>query len=79
MEGVELMTAPVASSEFWLNRRVLITGHTGFKGSWLALWLSELGARVTGVGLPPETTPNLFTKLKLEQRLEQPHCRYPRD
>jgi CDP-glucose 4,6-dehydratase len=36
---------------FWKGRRVLLTGHTGFKGSWLALWLSELGAIVTGVGL----------------------------
>ena len=79
MEGVELMTAPLASSEFWLNRRVLITGHTGFKGSWLALWLSELGARVTGVGLPPETTPNLSKAQTGAAVGAAPHCRYPRD
>jgi len=42
------------------NRRVLITGHTGFKGGWLALWLARLGNRVTGYALPPKTTPNLF-------------------
>lgn len=40
------------------GRRVLVTGHTGFKGSWLALWLHQLGARVTGIALPPVSTPN---------------------
>ena len=45
---------------FWQGRRVLLTGHTGFKGSWAALWLSRLGAQVTGLALPPETTPSLF-------------------
>jgi len=59
--------------EFWAGRRVLLTGHTGFKGSWLSLWLSELGARVTGVGLEPDTTPNLFGQLELAQRLERHH------
>lgn len=46
--------------DFWRNRRVLVTGHTGFKGAWLALWLRKLGAHVTGIALPPNTTPNLF-------------------
>lgn len=45
---------------FWRRRRVLITGHTGFKGAWLALWLGRLGAHVTGVSLEPSTQPNLF-------------------
>src|SRR5688500_13174530 len=45
---------------FWHGRRVLVTGHTGFKGSWLSLWLAELGAEVTGFALPPSTTPSLF-------------------
>jgi CDP-glucose 4,6-dehydratase len=48
---------------FWRNRRVLLTGHTGFKGAWLGLWLEKLGAQVTGVALPPHTDPNLFTLL----------------
>ncbi len=43
--------------------KVLVTGHTGFKGSWLALWLAQLGAEVTGIALPPETTPNHFELL----------------
>src|SRR2546430_2574212 len=42
------------------GKRVLLTGHTGFKGGWLALWLRELGATVTGFALPPDTTPSLF-------------------
>ena len=47
-------------SSFWAGRRVLITGHTGFKGSWLSLWLQELGAIVTGYALEPITEQNLF-------------------
>ena len=48
------------SPEFWRGRRVLLTGHTGFKGAWLAMWLHRLGARVTAVSLPPLTSPSLF-------------------
>src|SRR5437879_8225639 len=47
------------------GRRVLITGHTGFKGSWLALWLKELGAEVTGFGQAPPTTPNHWDFVRL--------------
>jgi CDP-glucose 4,6-dehydratase len=47
-------------ADFWRGRRVLLTGHTGFKGGWLALWLTRLGAVVTGVSLPPNTDPSLF-------------------
>jgi CDP-glucose 4,6-dehydratase len=46
--------------EFWRNRRVLLTGHTGFKGAWLCLWLQRLGAQVAGIALPPNTKPSLF-------------------
>ena len=49
------------SPEFWHGRRVLLTGHTGFKGAWLALWLRRLGAEVTGLALEPPTTPSLFS------------------
>jgi len=45
---------------FWLHKRVLITGHTGFKGSWLALWLQSMGAEVIGYALPPNTSPSMF-------------------
>lgn len=47
--------------DFWRGRRVFLTGHTGFKGGWLALWLQALGAEVFGYALAPEGSPNLFT------------------
>ncbi|MBN1396058.1 MAG: CDP-glucose 4,6-dehydratase [Pirellulales bacterium] len=50
----------------WRGRSVLITGHTGFKGSWLALWLSESGAKVNGFALPPNSTPNHWDLLRLD-------------
>lgn len=49
------------NESFWSSKSVLITGHTGFKGSWLSLWLSELGATVHGYALGPITQPNLYT------------------
>jgi CDP-glucose 4,6-dehydratase len=49
-----------ALSSFWSGRRVLVTGHTGFKGGWLTLWLAALGARVTGFAAAPPTVPSLF-------------------
>jgi len=52
------------------GRRVLVTGHTGFKGAWLCEWLLALGARVAGIALPPNTEPSLFRQLGLEGRLE---------
>ncbi len=52
--------APLPDPTFWRGRRVLITGHTGFKGSWLTLWLAEMGAEVCGYALPPDTVPSLF-------------------
>jgi CDP-glucose 4,6-dehydratase len=56
---------------FWNGRRVLVTGHTGFKGSWLSLWLLRMGAQVTGVALEPDVSPNLHAVLDLA-RAEQP-------
>ena len=49
----------------WDGRRVMVTGHTGFKGGWLALWLHELGADVTGFALPPSTNPSFFEQVRL--------------
>jgi len=54
----------------YAGRRVLVTGHTGFKGAWLTLWLSDLGAEVTGYALAPDTTPALFERARVER-----HCR----
>ena len=53
------------NSGFWKARRVFLTGHTGFKGAWLALWLRELGAEVSGYALAPHTKPSLFETLGL--------------
>lgn len=50
---------------FWKGRSVIVTGHTGFKGSWLSLWLNELGARVTGYALDPPTQPSLFEQAEV--------------
>lgn len=52
-------------ADIYKGRSVLITGHTGFKGSWLTLWLTEMGAEVTGISLPAETHPNHWKLLKL--------------
>lgn len=51
----------IGNPDFWRGKRVFLTGHTGFKGSWLSLWLQSLGAQVHGLALAPPTTPNLFT------------------
>jgi CDP-glucose 4,6-dehydratase len=60
------MEALVADADFWRGKRVFLTGHTGFKGSWLSLWLGELGAELTGYALPPPTKPGLFDVAKVD-------------
>jgi CDP-glucose 4,6-dehydratase len=60
----------MGTPEFWHGRRVLLTGHTGFKGSWMSAWLVELGAEVTGVALEPYTDPAMFNLLGLDQHLD---------
>jgi CDP-glucose 4,6-dehydratase len=57
-------------ARFWSGRRVLVTGHTGFKGAWLTHWLLRMGAQVTGLSLEPSTQPNLFDRLGLRTRCE---------
>ena len=58
------------NTEFWRERSVFLTGHTGFKGGWIAHWLVHLGARVHGFSLAPSTTPNFYTETKLSALLE---------
>jgi CDP-glucose 4,6-dehydratase len=60
----------LALGSFWRGRRVFLTGHTGFKGGWLALWLSHLGADVRGYALDPSTSPNLFTVARVSDVIE---------
>src|SRR4030042_3892504 len=55
------------------NKRVLVTGHTGFKGSWLAIWLKELGAQVIGFSLDPPSKPNNFTACSLKDKIVHIH------
>ena len=57
-------------STFWEGKKVLITGHTGFKGAWLSMWLNKMGASVVGLSLPePVSSPNLFSVLQLEDSI----------
>jgi CDP-glucose 4,6-dehydratase len=54
---------------FWAGKRVLLTGHTGFKGSWAALWLSRMGAEVTGLALAPDQSPSLYDLARVDETL----------
>lgn len=68
----ELVSGPMAGGigGFFSGRRVLVTGHTGFKGTWLAFWLAELGADVLGFALPPSTSPDLYSACGLSARIQ---------
>ena len=55
---------------FWKNKRVFITGHTGFKGSWLCIFLNLLGAKIVGYALKPKSQPNLFDLAKVKKILQ---------
>tara|TARA_B100000287_G_C20578678_1_gene759459 strand:+ start:174 stop:1292 length:1119 start_codon:yes stop_codon:yes gene_type:complete len=61
----------VPRSEFWKGKKVLVTGHTGFKGSWLSIWLSRLGAEVIGISLAQVEKPNLFCEAQVEHLCSQ--------
>lgn len=69
LEGL-VVASLVDYREAYRGKRVFLTGHTGFKGSWLSEWLLSLGARITGYSLPPPTEPALFTQLGLESRVD---------
>jgi len=68
------MTSAHPDSNFWRGKRVLLTGHTGFKGGWLALWLHRLGAEVTGISQPPNTDPNLFDLANIHNLCRSHFC-----
>jgi CDP-glucose 4,6-dehydratase len=65
----KIMTS--VNNDFWQHKKVFLTGHTGFKGGWLALWLQSMGAKVTGYALSPPTEPNFFTVADVALGLEQ--------
>lgn len=86
MEDVGVSMAQTAVSKsasvdpsFWNGRRVFLTGHTGFKGGWLSLWLTSMGAKVIGYSLAPNTTANFFEVAKVEGDLERSHIADIRD
>lgn len=65
--------------KFWGDKRIFLTGHTGFKGGWLSLWLTSMGAKVTGYALAPNTTPNFFEAADVEGVLEKSYIADIRD
>jgi CDP-glucose 4,6-dehydratase len=68
------MELKISNQQFWQKKRVLITGHTGFKGGWLTLWLSKIGAQVTGISLAPNSSPNLFDLSNISDACESNFC-----
>ena len=67
LEELELI---LIDKTFWEGKKVFLTGHSGFKGSWLSLWLKKLGADVKGYSLKPYTTPNLYSEIELDSLIE---------
>ena len=65
---------PRPDTSFWKGKKVLVTGHTGFKGSWLTLWLLKMNANVSGIGLKPEYSTNLFDELNIEKDINHIIC-----
>jgi CDP-glucose 4,6-dehydratase len=73
------MKVAKVSPSFWNGKRVFMTGHTGFKGGWLSLWLISMGAKVTGYALAPNSTPNFFQVVKVGEIMEGSHIGDIRD
>lgn len=85
MEAVDMST-PINHSNFsgldpnfWIGKKVFLTGHTGFKGGWLSVWLSSMGAKVTGYALRPETDPNFFDVVDVASFLDKSYIDDIRD
>jgi CDP-glucose 4,6-dehydratase len=70
VENLVMVAKPNPDPSFWGGKRVLITGHTGFKGAWLALWLDRLGAKVVGIGLPPATAPSMASLAGIDELID---------
>ena len=77
------MTGTFAAAQvhpsFWKGKRVFLTGHTGFKGGWLSLWLTSMGAKVTGYALAANTAPNFYEVAKVQEDLESSNIADIRD
>ena len=73
-EGESTMETLAVKSNFWQGKTVLVTGHTGFKGSWLSLWLQELGCEVIGLALDPPTNPSLFEQANVAKKMTSLHA-----
>lgn len=71
---METVVAAVTNPGFWRGRRVFVTGHTGFKGAWLSLWLQRVGADVTAISLDPPTRPNLFEIAHVAKGINSQHA-----
>lgn len=70
MEVMEMKSSTMIERRFWKGKRVLLTGHTGFKGSWLSIWLQTMGAHLRGIALAPPTSPALFEVARVAEYME---------
>ncbi len=73
------MKAVYVDPFFWRGKKIFLTGHTGFKGGWLSLWLVSMGAKVTGYGLVPNSTPSLFDIAAIDSLIDKSHIADIRD
>jgi len=70
LEKLELIRMKGVDPDFWRGKRVLLTGHTGFKGSWFSLWLQSMGASLRGIALDPPSNPALFNVARIAEGME---------
>ena len=74
MEKMVETKLSLPNSDFWKNKNVLLTGHSGFKGTWMSIILNSFGSNICGISLKPNTEPNLFDLCKIESRLDNNFC-----